>query len=94
LPSHFESIEQVISELARGRYVADRALATVLFLAHKLEKPIFLEVVICDLGSSLRLTFVDRFHDLLQPFLKQVVILSVLFYPFDSATDRTVLGHS
>ncbi len=41
--SHFESIEQVISELARGRYVADRALATVLFLAHKLEKPIFLE---------------------------------------------------
>jgi len=43
LPSHFESIEQVISELARGRYVADRALATVLFLAHKLEKPIFLE---------------------------------------------------
>ena len=43
LPSHFESIEQVIAELARGRYVADRALATVLFLAHKLEKPIFLE---------------------------------------------------
>jgi MoxR-like ATPase len=43
LPSHFESIEQVISELARGRYVADRGLATVLFLAHKLEKPIFLE---------------------------------------------------
>jgi len=43
LPSHFESIEQVITELARGRYVADRALATVLFLAHKLEKPIFLE---------------------------------------------------
>ena len=43
LPSHFESIEQVVSELARVRYVADRALATVLFLAHKLEKPIFLE---------------------------------------------------
>jgi MoxR-like ATPase len=43
LPSHFESIEQVVIELARGRYVADRALATVLFLAHKLEKPIFLE---------------------------------------------------
>ncbi len=41
--SHFESIEQVVQELARGRYVADRALATVLFLAHKLEKPIFLE---------------------------------------------------
>ena len=43
MPSHFESIEQVVSELARVRYVADRALATVLFLAHKLEKPIFLE---------------------------------------------------
>lgn len=41
--SHFESIEQVVDELAEGRYVADRALATVLFLAHKLEKPIFLE---------------------------------------------------
>ncbi len=41
--SHFESIEQVVSELAEGHYVADRALATVLFLAHKLEKPIFLE---------------------------------------------------
>jgi MoxR-like ATPase len=43
LLSHFESIEQVVEELARGRYVADRALATVLFLAHKLEKPLFLE---------------------------------------------------
>jgi MoxR-like ATPase len=43
LSSHFESIEQVVDELAQGRYVADRALATVLFLAHKLEKPIFLE---------------------------------------------------
>ena len=43
LPSHFESIDQVVAELARGCYVADRALATVLFLAHKLEKPIFLE---------------------------------------------------
>ena len=43
LLSQFESIEQVVSELARGHYVADRALATVLFLAHKLEKPIFLE---------------------------------------------------
>ena len=41
--SHFESIEQVVDELADGHYVADRALATVLFLAHKLEKPIFLE---------------------------------------------------
>lgn len=33
----------MVDQLAQGRYVADRALATVLFLAHKLEKPIFLE---------------------------------------------------
>jgi MoxR-like ATPase len=43
LASHFESIEQVVAELADSRYIADRALATVLFLAHCLEKPIFLE---------------------------------------------------
>ena len=43
MSSCFESIEQVVDQLAQGRYVADRALATVLFLAHKLEKPIFLE---------------------------------------------------
>ncbi len=29
--------------MADARYIADRALATVLFLAHRLEKPIFLE---------------------------------------------------
>jgi len=43
LSSHFDSIEHVVSELADSHYVADRALATVLFLAHRLEKPIFLE---------------------------------------------------
>jgi len=43
LSSHFDSIEHVVSELADAHYVADRALATVLFLAHRLEKPIFLE---------------------------------------------------
>ena len=43
MSSHFESIAQVVDELAQGHYVADRALATVLFLSHKLEKPIFLE---------------------------------------------------
>jgi MoxR-like ATPase len=43
LTSHFDSIEQVGSELADTQYIADRALATVLFLAHRLEKPIFLE---------------------------------------------------
>jgi MoxR-like ATPase len=43
LSNHFESIEQVVAELANGRYVADRAMATVLFLANRLEKPVFLE---------------------------------------------------
>ena len=43
MPSHFESIDQVVDELADFSYIADRALATVLFLAHRLEKPIFLE---------------------------------------------------
>jgi MoxR-like ATPase len=43
LTSHFDSIEHVVTELADARYIADRALATVLFLAHRLEKPIFLE---------------------------------------------------
>jgi MoxR-like ATPase len=33
----------VVDELAGSSYIADRALATVLFLAHRLEKPIFLE---------------------------------------------------
>ena len=43
MSSHFESIDQVVNELADSSYIADRALATVLFLAHRLEKPIFLE---------------------------------------------------
>jgi MoxR-like ATPase len=43
LDLHFESIEQVVDDLAAAQYVADRALATVLFLAYRLEKPIFLE---------------------------------------------------
>ena len=41
--THFQSIEQVAEELARAQYIADRALATVLFLAHRLQKPVFLE---------------------------------------------------
>jgi MoxR-like ATPase len=40
---HFNSIEKVIEELGNAHYIADRALATVLFLAHSLGKPIFLE---------------------------------------------------
>lgn len=43
MPSHFESIEQVVSSLSDMSYIADRALATVLFLSHRLEKPVFLE---------------------------------------------------
>jgi MoxR-like ATPase len=39
----FETIDHVVEELADARYIADRALATVLFLAHRLEKPIFFE---------------------------------------------------
>ncbi len=41
--SHFESIDHVARELAGEGYVADRSLATVLFLASRLEKPVFLE---------------------------------------------------
>ena len=40
---YFVSIEYVEQELAKAHYIADRALATVLFLAHRLKKPIFLE---------------------------------------------------
>ena len=43
MTSYFDSIEQVVTELTDAHYIADRALATVLFLAHRLEKPIFLE---------------------------------------------------
>jgi MoxR-like ATPase len=43
LSTTFQSIEQVVKELETAHYIADRALATVLFLAHRLEKPIFLE---------------------------------------------------
>jgi len=41
--THFQSIDQVAEELTATDYVADRALATVLFLAHRLQKPVFLE---------------------------------------------------
>ena len=36
-------VDDVVDLLARGRYVADRALATALFLALKLSRPLFLE---------------------------------------------------
>lgn len=41
--NYFESIEQVSDELASAHYIADRALATVIYLAHRLQKPVFLE---------------------------------------------------
>jgi MoxR-like ATPase len=37
------SIEQIITAMARCRYITDRPLATVLFLAQALKKPLFLE---------------------------------------------------
>jgi MoxR-like ATPase len=43
LENGFESIDQVIRELADFQYIADRSLAVLLFLSHKLKKPIFLE---------------------------------------------------
>ena len=39
----FQSIQEIETELAQAHYIADRALATVLFLAHCLQKPVFLE---------------------------------------------------
>ncbi|MBI3091885.1 MAG: MoxR family ATPase [Candidatus Tectomicrobia bacterium] len=39
----FESIEDVLKRLEGELYVSDRALATSIFLSHKLKKPIFLE---------------------------------------------------
>jgi len=43
LTAHFESIEQLMGDMLGCDYIADRALATVLFLAYRLQKPIFLE---------------------------------------------------
>jgi len=39
----FNSIEEVQNACAKGRYITDRALATTIYLAHNLDKPIFLE---------------------------------------------------
>ncbi len=43
MTAHFESIEQLMGDMLGCDYIADRALATVLFLAYRLQKPIFLE---------------------------------------------------
>ena len=37
------SVDDTLALLARGRYVADRSLATALFLALRLRRPLFLE---------------------------------------------------
>ena len=41
--AYFQSIDQVVEELNSNLYIADRALATAIFLAHRLQKPLFLE---------------------------------------------------
>jgi MoxR-like ATPase len=38
-----QSIDETVDLLARGKYIADRALATVVFLALKMGRPLFLE---------------------------------------------------
>ena len=43
MTSRFQSIDHVVSKLGSAQYIADRSLATVLFLADRLEKPVFLE---------------------------------------------------
>jgi len=43
LEKQFESIDKIEKELEKVHYIADRSLATALFLAYRLEKPIFLE---------------------------------------------------
>ena len=39
----FDSVDQVVEKMAQANYIADRSLATVLFLSHRLQKSIFLE---------------------------------------------------
>ena len=39
----FESIDKIQQAMARQKYIADRAMATTIYLAHKLHKPILLE---------------------------------------------------
>jgi MoxR-like ATPase len=39
----FESVQQVLEELSKEDYIADKNIATVVFLADKLEKPVLIE---------------------------------------------------
>jgi MoxR-like ATPase len=41
--SFFVSVDSVIKALDKAKYIADRALGTVLFLSHQLKKAVFLE---------------------------------------------------
>lgn len=43
MPIRFESIDAVQEALAHAQYFADREIATTVFLAQRLEKPLFLE---------------------------------------------------
>ena len=38
-----QSVEETLALLAKGNYVADRSLATALYLSLSLQKPLFLE---------------------------------------------------
>jgi len=42
-PPQFASIDAIREQLAARRYISDQSLATVIYLAHHLNKPIFLE---------------------------------------------------
>jgi MoxR-like ATPase len=39
----FDSVEQVLEKLSKENYIADKNIATVVFLANKLEKPVLIE---------------------------------------------------
>ena len=39
----FDSVDQVLEALEKQSYIADKNIATVVFLAHKLEKPVLIE---------------------------------------------------
>jgi len=39
----FDTVDQVLEELGKQSYIADKKIATVVFLAHKLEKPVLIE---------------------------------------------------
>jgi MoxR-like ATPase len=42
-PQKFSSIEAILEQLEVNRYIADQLLATVIYLSHHMNKPIFLE---------------------------------------------------